>query len=458
MRSLPILFLLSWVGAREGEGAACELGKTPLYGRGPRVLEVIEGGSPLSNVDAPWSDLTLASISGEDDAMVFGLPLGFQMPFYEEQVDSVSISTNGFVTFDTENPFDEFLHLSIPTHNLPELSIAVLWDDLLSSGGGGADLDDASGVWYGQIGDSFVVLWSRMKHLLSSEDNDAITFELALHPSGEFTMTYLVLDAYQPLDLGGNSGAQLDDEHGVKYCGSDGYCSANELTSGKQIRVSYECPNASNAPKVPWWIILAGVLAGTVLTGACCTYAWRRSRRVACTGAPPKGNEAGLQYGARQAPKAGLLQGRRAWRAGWLGGTTNLEESGSGAPTEFSFRSSQRLDEDDEAALRAACMELEFMVAEGSKGERRRLVMGRGSLATLQDEELGIEENDEEDDDAEEVIGAEEVAAAALTPRDRELNAAEEGVVDAEGQPQGAVPRGFSHVSSTDAEAAVEHQ
>jgi hypothetical protein len=88
----------------------------------------------------------VASWGGNLNDGYFNLDLGdFDFQFYGVPVNSVRVSTNGYVTFETEG--SAFVNSSIPDVQLPNALIAPFRDDLDLTG-----LTGERGVWWGFLG------------------------------------------------------------------------------------------------------------------------------------------------------------------------------------------------------------------------------------------------------------------------------------------------------------------
>ncbi|CAM9609308.1 unnamed protein product [Chrysoparadoxa australica] len=240
--------------------------------------------------------------------------MGFTMEFYNEIVSKLVVSTNGYVSFASQDgaqdTFDESIHRGIPTEALPPRrclldqpphrvlavmscpspfihcslplfthSVAPLWEDLVSLPNTNA-LTDPTGIWYGTMPNPdsereesmFVVQWTGMRHVAGPADA-SVSFELVLHQNGDMQMNYPDMRGYQefPPDSGANVGVQHSGYQGTSLCSGTG-C-AGELPSGTAILVSFKCAAAAAPAGVIIGLIVAGVLVLMLMVAVYRTYA-----------------------------------------------------------------------------------------------------------------------------------------------------------------------------------------
>jgi hypothetical protein len=93
-----------------------------------RVLDPAEPGTPAV-AWAPMDDATVVATNG-DDVLWGPFSLPFPFPFYGQDLSSLYISSNGFVSF---APFaaESYDNVALPSVDAPPLMIAPLWDDLV---------------------------------------------------------------------------------------------------------------------------------------------------------------------------------------------------------------------------------------------------------------------------------------------------------------------------------------
>ena len=115
---------------------------------------------------------------GDDDSAVVDLPWAF--PFYGSSYTSVTVSSNGYLTFGSDGT--DFSNDPIPSTTLPNAFIAPFWDDLNPS------TDGEVYALYDSTADRFVVEWSGVPHYGSTAP---YTFEVILYPDGRILFQYL---------------------------------------------------------------------------------------------------------------------------------------------------------------------------------------------------------------------------------------------------------------------------
>jgi len=125
------------------------------------------------------ADGTRVPVSG-DDALSAPLDMGFDFPFYGQNVRALRVSTNGALTFSATSvaPVNQFL----PSASAPPLLIAPFWDDLLF-----ASIERA---WYRADPGRFVITWLAVPHYGSG---GPYTFQAVLYAGGEIRFQYLTM-------------------------------------------------------------------------------------------------------------------------------------------------------------------------------------------------------------------------------------------------------------------------
>jgi len=131
-----------------------------------------------------WTEIsetgTEIIVDSDDGAAEVALPFGFK--FYGETKTSVTVASNGFLTFGTElGLFGGFSNKQIPTANAPNDLIAPFWDDLRPAGRRGR-------VLYQATPDKFIVQYHEVGTYSSSTGH--ITFQVVLYPNGNIEYLY----------------------------------------------------------------------------------------------------------------------------------------------------------------------------------------------------------------------------------------------------------------------------
>ncbi|MHA1927231.1 MAG: C25 family cysteine peptidase [Candidatus Thorarchaeota archaeon] len=116
------------------------------------------------------------SFSGDDIYTTLSLP--FDYPFYDGIFDSVALSSNGWLSFGIDNPYD----LSGPPFPSSDpryaYAIAPLWADLIATGN----------IYIWETPDYFVIQFENYYYLSGSL---AGTFQVVFHRSGQLSFNYL---------------------------------------------------------------------------------------------------------------------------------------------------------------------------------------------------------------------------------------------------------------------------
>ena len=141
--------------------------------------EFIDSNQP----DGPifdWVDISTVGTElnlFDDDFATVDLPFAFT--FFEEDRNTVNVSSNGYLAFESEA--FEFFNAPIPDIQLPNNFVAPFWDDLDPSAGGSIyyHSDDA--------GERFIVQYQDIPRF---EDGGALTFEVILESDGSILYQY----------------------------------------------------------------------------------------------------------------------------------------------------------------------------------------------------------------------------------------------------------------------------
>ncbi|MBI9064805.1 MAG: S8 family serine peptidase, partial [Marinilabiliaceae bacterium] len=116
----------------------------------------------------------------DDGAEQLELPFGFK--FYGETKTSVTVASNGFLTFGTElGSYGGFSNKQIPTSGAPDDLIAPFWDDLRPAARRGQ-------IFYKASAEKFIVQYHEVGTYSSSTGN--ITFQVVLYPNGNIEYLY----------------------------------------------------------------------------------------------------------------------------------------------------------------------------------------------------------------------------------------------------------------------------
>ncbi|MEO7803069.1 MAG: carboxypeptidase regulatory-like domain-containing protein, partial [Actinomycetota bacterium] len=125
--------------------------------------------------------LTTTALNGDDVWVDMALP--FLFPLYGNLATRAFISSNGFMRFDAGSA--QFSNVIIPNTTAPNFVVMPFWDDLTMDGGSRVQTHtDTDGF--------FSVEWIDM--VPNSDPDTRVTFEVILHPSGNFEYQYRVVD------------------------------------------------------------------------------------------------------------------------------------------------------------------------------------------------------------------------------------------------------------------------
>jgi hypothetical protein len=127
----------------------------------------------ITNFDTP---LTLA----DDGYQTVSLPWSF--PFYGQEYTSITICSNGYVTFGSTG--DAYENAGIPATAEPNAIIAMFWDDFNPTAGGTISYAYNSGP------NEFYVLYNAVEHYSTSGSVGTYTMELILSSDGQVSIQY----------------------------------------------------------------------------------------------------------------------------------------------------------------------------------------------------------------------------------------------------------------------------
>ncbi|MCA2218228.1 carboxypeptidase regulatory-like domain-containing protein [Jidongwangia harbinensis] len=122
------------------------------------------------------------ALTGDDATTALTLP--FAMPFHGRTYTSATVSTNGFLTFDTALGADTYVNPAMPTAAAPNAVVAPFWDDL--------EIDASASVRTQTTGTApnrkFVIEWRNAKFRPNGPDR--ITFEAVFGEAGDIVFNY----------------------------------------------------------------------------------------------------------------------------------------------------------------------------------------------------------------------------------------------------------------------------
>ncbi len=157
------------------------------------------------------------SLYGDDRYRRFELP--FTFPYYEGFFDSVWISTNGWLSFDSTMTSSHLGNDSIPDPFVPNALLAVLWDD--SDVDTTADSTASIRFYHDTLSGCCWIIWNQIRLPYSSSISD-VTYGVKLYTDG--AIEYHYLDAHCEDDPGRDYGGEatvgienLDGTDGLTY-------------------------------------------------------------------------------------------------------------------------------------------------------------------------------------------------------------------------------------------------
>jgi len=145
---------------------------------GYRWIDSREVGGPIFN----WEDISVTGTeileNSDDGAFDVDLPFGFKL--YGELKTSITISSNGYLTFGTDGT--DYTNDQIPSTIDPNNYIAPFWDDLRPSSKRGQ-------IFYQSYADKFVVQYHEVGNYPSSTTGTT-TFQVVLFPNSDIVYYY----------------------------------------------------------------------------------------------------------------------------------------------------------------------------------------------------------------------------------------------------------------------------
>ncbi|MBI45122.1 MAG: hypothetical protein CMG66_03035, partial [Candidatus Marinimicrobia bacterium] len=116
---------------------------------------------------------------GDNQDDVTSIQLPFTFTFYGVNYNSVSICSNGWISFGYTE-MTSFRNYTLPGPGGPSPIVAVFWDDLKTTNGGEVY------SYYNAVDDSFIIEWSNVRTFLN---NSSESFQVILYNSGSETPT-----------------------------------------------------------------------------------------------------------------------------------------------------------------------------------------------------------------------------------------------------------------------------
>ncbi len=175
-----------------------------------------EGGPAFKWVDISRSGQRLATVSNCDDCFE-SVRLSFAFPFYGRAFESVFVSSNGYVTFDTGSA--AFSNHPLPSAVMPSSLVAALFQDLYPAAEGA--------IYFQDFGDRAVLQFQNVPDFLGTGRYD---FEIILRADGIIDLQYLTL-------TGVKNTATVGIQNGLKADGLTVVYNADYLQDNLAIRL-----------------------------------------------------------------------------------------------------------------------------------------------------------------------------------------------------------------------------
>lgn len=204
---------------------------------------------PEPTISATWHDITATGyyldIDGDSSVTI---DIGFDFPFYGNLYSTLTISSNGYITFG--NAGTVIANISIPNSSMPNNIIAPFWDNLTDDGSGYLYSQE---VYYQVIGTAperkLVILWDDA--WIIDESEAGITLEVVLKEgTGDILFQYQCEPfSFDPFYKGSSATIGIENEYGsvgTQYSFNTATISDNvailfsttPVTSGQETTVS----------------------------------------------------------------------------------------------------------------------------------------------------------------------------------------------------------------------------
>ena len=154
-----------------------------------------------------WIDTAgMTSLALGDDGVSTAIALPFPFPYYGNQLSTVYISANGFLTLDSSNGGTQFENTTLPSQATPNNALYAYWDDLDPSQGGT--------IRYGSSNGSFVVSWENVPHF--TDPSRIYAFQVVFNRWGGIQYNYKEVQPSVAIFGGGRSATVgIEDDSGV---------------------------------------------------------------------------------------------------------------------------------------------------------------------------------------------------------------------------------------------------
>jgi hypothetical protein len=151
---------------------------------GYRWIDSDEVGGPTFD----WVDITgigtpITALDA-DDEVVTGIPIGFSFPYYGNAFTTLSVSSNGWLSFTYTGTTSYLTNYALPSTSGVDNMVAGFWDDLsfLATHGSGS-------AYYHYDGTRFILSFINVPHYPST-GTGPYTFQYILYPNGKILYQY----------------------------------------------------------------------------------------------------------------------------------------------------------------------------------------------------------------------------------------------------------------------------
>ncbi|MFA6402471.1 MAG: S8 family serine peptidase [Salinivirgaceae bacterium] len=181
---------------RKGNPVITGAGDDGVDGFGYRWIDSDESGGPKFN----WHDISATGTEvylGDDSYVEASLPFTFS--FYDIDYSNVYISSNGFISFNSDGAYS-LSNNQIPNTYTPNALIAAFWDDLYPNNG--------SSIYYQALDNNFIVQYQNINVIGNSGIN---TFQIILAKDGSIKIQYLQMNGpliYSTVGIENEDGTQ----------------------------------------------------------------------------------------------------------------------------------------------------------------------------------------------------------------------------------------------------------
>ena len=132
------------------------------------------------------------------------IPLGFEVPFYQNAYTNLRVCNNGWISFNTFSV--SYNNTQLPSTLAPRSMIAPLWDNL--------NMQTDSHVYYLAEADRFIVQW---ENIYTATGFGPYTFQLIIYENGNIMMQYKELQGLENAYTVGMQNADGSDGFAIAY-------------------------------------------------------------------------------------------------------------------------------------------------------------------------------------------------------------------------------------------------